>query len=388
MSENPQEVPGPSEASTPEPAPLDSSTETPALHSSEIQPLVDGNMPALPAEQPSEEANQAFVAQYPPLPEQYINMQASGIDPYGGPVYVPPPFQPGQPPYQFGQPPFQPGQPPYQFGQPPFQPGQPPYQFGQPPFRPDLPPGYGYGYYELPVYSNPLPLSQAIRELPTQYRRIVWKPGVQKFREEQSKAAWNIIWMQLLFLMIFSVITSLPTFYSSFSKMNSTDTTTLSNSPFGFGLSAGFLTAETIGLAVLVPVTFFIGVGIQYLMAKMFRGTGEFKHQAYNHLLFLVPTSVITSVIAAVSSSITLTMTGGTSLLLSSVISLLFSLVSFAISIYAIVLNVFSIMATHRLSGGKATGVVLIPYGILFLLVFVAVIIILVVAISTFHTVM
>ena len=33
-----------------------------------------------------------------------------------------------------------------------------------------------------------------------------------------------------------------------------------------------------------------------------------------------------------------------------------------ALGIYQIVLQIFTIMATHRLSGGKATAVVLLPY--------------------------
>ena len=43
-------------------------------------------------------------------------------------------------------------------------------------------------------------------------------------------------------------------------------------------------------------------------------------------------------------------------------------LVSLVVFIYSIVLNVYQIMAVHRLSGGKATWVVLIPYIILFVL--------------------
>jgi hypothetical protein len=46
--------------------------------------------------------------------------------------------------------------------------------------------------------------------------------------------------------------------------------------------------------------------------------------------------------------------------------------------IYGIVLNVFAIMAVHRLSGGRAMAVVLIPVGIVILL-FICLFVILVV---------
>jgi hypothetical protein len=56
-------------------------------------------------------------------------------------------------------------------------------------------------------------------------------------------------------------------------------------------------------------------------------------------------------------------------------IPLLGGLVAFGISIYTIVLHIFSIMAVHRLSGGKATAVVLLPVavGILLILILVGI---------------
>jgi hypothetical protein len=48
-----------------------------------------------------------------------------------------------------------------------------------------------------------------------------------------------------------------------------------------------------------------------------------------------------------------------------------FGLISFAVFIYGIVLQVFALMAVHRLSGGKATAVVFLPAAIITLLVIV-----------------
>jgi hypothetical protein len=39
-------------------------------------------------------------------------------------------------------------------------------------------------------------------------------------------------------------------------------------------------------------------------------------------------------------------------------------LISQALGIYSIILNIFSLMASQRMSGGKATGSVLIPIGV------------------------
>jgi len=57
-------------------------------------------------------------------------------------------------------------------------------------------------------------------------------------------------------------------------------------------------------------------------------------------------------------------------------IPILGGIIGFGLGIYSLVLHVFSIMAVHRLSGGKATAVVLLPLFIVLTLVclFVAVI--------------
>src|SRR5205807_4643537 len=81
------------------------------------------------------------------------------------------------------------------------------------------PPPYGYGYgYAVPPQgfygqppnmfqvppvmqpATPLPLWAAIRQLPGQYWRVLTHPKAATFIEEERKAAWNIIWVQLLIL--------------------------------------------------------------------------------------------------------------------------------------------------------------------------------------------
>src|SRR5258708_21019524 len=78
----------------------------------------------------------------------------------------------------------------------------PPNSFGQP--AQDLP---VRNYYEqpsdrgyVPPQATPLPLNQAIQNLPNQYIKILTRPGVQAFAEEQGKAEWGIIWIQLLIM--------------------------------------------------------------------------------------------------------------------------------------------------------------------------------------------
>ncbi len=304
----------------------------------------------LPGEQKIPEPRQEQVLEEPGLPAQY---------PPASEVYIQPeeprPTEPQYPPspefyrqMEIQSPPVV--QNPY--SAPPSSYAAPPPGYGVPTFPPA--PGYGYDYPSLPQ-AQPLPLGQAIRELPGQYKKILFKPGARSFAEEQGKADWGIIWVQLLFLFVVAILFSLPDDLAGSSN-------------------AATNLLGTLGLAVFAPLLFFAIVGIQYLLARAFKGTGSFKQQAYNQLLFQVPLGVATTIVSLPLSWLTASVTSLTTstsvssgAVLPLLVALLIDLVVLVIGVYSIVLNVFSIMATHRLSGGKATAAVLIPYGALFL---------------------
>ncbi|MGH2479391.1 MAG: hypothetical protein ACRDHW_07035, partial [Ktedonobacteraceae bacterium] len=172
---------------------------------------------AQPAQPASGQPAPANAEQYPPSPSFYERIPMP--DPYGAPAInynaAPQPAVPGTPPmmpppgYSFmpppGAPPMMPP-PGYSFmpppGTPPMMPPpgysfMPPPGYGAPPMMP--PPGYSFapppGYDFMPPLqiSHPLPLNQAVRELPRQYWKILAKPGVRAFAEEHGKAEWGII---------------------------------------------------------------------------------------------------------------------------------------------------------------------------------------------------
>ena len=316
-----------------------------------------GNDTARAPQEQSAAIVQAQEGQGQPASEVYV--QPEEITPAGQPQYPPPPeayAQAEQPPRI---------QNPY---------AAPATGYGAPDFVP--PPAYGYGSEPFPQ-AQPLPLGQAIRELPAQYRKILFKPGPRSFAEEQGKAEWGIIWVQILFLMLFEAILALPVGLVEIPVLNSS----LSAAGAAPIASSTFLTVATIAVIIFAPIVFFVMVSIQYLLGRAFQGRGQFKQQAYNQLLFQVPTIFIVSLLYLIMtpflSSVTsvLAVTPGSTTLpsvnpLGLVVILLVGLLAWAINIYGIVLNVFSIMAAHRISGGRATGVVLIPYAILLILYF------------------
>ncbi len=231
-------------------------------------------------------------------------------------------------------------------------PSQNPYDStGSTPENPYALPPHGYtptypaepGY--VPPQMHPLPLGEALRQLPQQYFKVVMKPGAMTFAEEMGKAAWNIVWVQLIGLGIIYTLLGLLGF-----AITPTTTTTTPTTPGTQQIVAMVQMISrisfyvTLGDIVLIPLFFFIVMGIIYSLAKAFGGQGKFVTQGYACLLFGVPLGII-------SSLLTLLPLAGLFLAL-------------GLLIYGIVLAIFSIMAVHRLSGGKASAVVLIPIAV------------------------
>src|SRR5450432_3664766 len=139
----------------------------------------------------SQDANQGYGDNTPP----------SNQPPYGSP---PPSQNPYGSPTNYGAP------------QNPYEPPQNPYGAPQNPYNP---PGYGApppgteaafsGPMGNQVRLRPLPLSEAIRQLPNQYIRVLTKPGATTFAEELPKASWDITLIQILIMVVVAIVLGL-----------------------------------------------------------------------------------------------------------------------------------------------------------------------------------
>ena len=160
------------------------------------------------------------------------------------------------------------------------------------------------------------------------------------------------------YALIAAILASLAVFIL-FSLLNSLFTSLSSGPAEASGINPLFafslIYALIIGVSVFTSAVggFFIGQGFIYLLARAFGGQGSFTAQAYTALLFQVPIGIVSSFL--------------------SVIPFVGSIGSLA-GIYGLVLQVFSLMAVHRLSGGKATAIVLIPVAIAALFIIVLVV--------------
>src|SRR5215472_16580396 len=167
------------------------------------------------------------------LPEQKENRMSYDPNQPPNSGYGTPPYGQPQPPYSQPQkgPYSQPPQGP--FGQP-----QPPYGQPQPPYgAPYQEPGYGYPQPQ----TTPLPLGEAIRQLPNQYIRILTKPSAATFAEEQGKAAWDIVWVQLIIYAIAAAVLGYLAFLISPNQFSTTGSSSLTPGMIqAISLSTGF----------------------------------------------------------------------------------------------------------------------------------------------------
>ncbi len=221
------------------------------------------------------------------------------------------------------------------------------------------PPNQGFGYNPPP--SPKIPLADALRQLPRQYLRVLTKPSAATFAEEMGKADWNVVWIELAAYAVISVIFSYLFYQEIFHILlsipqlsvifNNSNLTTGSNN--SYLLTPAYAQASALSNSltqmIYVPIGIFLSTGIYYLIAKAFKGRGEFLTQLYTTLLFLIPLNTVT--------------------LLLFLIPFVGWVLAFALGIYSIFLYIYMLMAVHRLSGGKATLVYFIPVIAAFILI-------------------
>lgn len=218
-------------------------------------------------------------------------------------------------------------------------------------------PSLGSDPASAPLLAPVLPRQrgQVMRGLFKQYRKVLINPGVQTFAEEMQKAERGMIWLQIIFASliiylggILGVAVGIAETYVAVSDgdPNPLDTPALFLTDVFHELLGFFF----VGDGLFLIIGFACIVGMQYLLAKILGGKGKFKHQVYSHLLFYTPLLLL----GAISFSIPFL--------------LYFSFPAFLA--YQVVLNAFSIMATHQMSGKRAISVVLVSFALALPLVY------------------
>ena len=296
--------------------------------------------PRLESPTPLSYLSPEFYQQQPVPPTQQPEAQSGYSLPTPGP-YIPPVSQPS---YDYAVP----GVPPQQ-----------PYGAGS---------NYGHGGMQQSYASNrygdvqtfqpppaePLPLGEAIRQLPGQYWRAITRPASMTFANEMGQAGWGIIWIQIVFYtIIIAVLSILSNILLPTRALTAADTGTLTPATAAILQKfQGIITLVSVyGQVVFIPLVLFVGTGILFLLAKAFGGVGRFTQQLYCTLLFLVPLGIIVNVVLLLLSFIPIA---------GSLLALLLALANLT---YEGILMGFMLMPVHRLSGGRAAGAVLLLFG-------------------------
>jgi len=171
-------------------------------------------------------------------------------------------------------------------------------------------------------------LSTALSQLPQHYFNALVKPSIATYTADKGNASWSLVWIQLLSWAILDATLGLLV---NFIYPPATGTT----------FSRLFSLTSSIGLIVVVPILFFLLMGIVYLLARAFGGQGTFLEQCNTSLYVQAPLGIFSKLLA--------------------LIPFVGRILNSVLSLYGIVLQVFVIMAVHRLSRGKAIATILIP---------------------------
>lgn len=171
-------------------------------------------------------------------------------------------------------------------------------------------------------------LRSELSQLPQRYFNAVVKPSLATYTADKGSASWSLVWIQLLAWAILDAMLGLlvnliypPATGTTFSRL--------------------FSLATSLGLIGVVPLLFFILMGIVYFLARAFGGQGTFLEQCNSSLYIQAPLGIFSKLLA--------------------LIPVVGRILNSVLSLYGIVLQVFVIMAVHHLSRGKAIATILIP---------------------------
>jgi len=229
-------------------------------------------------------------------------------------------------------------------------------------------PSQGYGYSTPPIaaqqpQATPLPLGEAIRQLPTQYWRVITRPSSTTFAAEMGKARWNIVRVQIIIYVVVATVLNVLSNLSVSSRTEALSTAGAGLAPSTIAIMQKVYTfailLTTYGQVLLIPLSLFVGTGLLFMLAKAFGGEGRFLPQLYSTLLFLVPLGILFNVLLHLFS------------FLPGVGSLLSFLAILSYWGYEGTLLSLMLMPVHHLSGGRATGAVFSFIGVALLLFFV-----------------
>ena len=113
---------------------------------------------------------------------------------------------------------------------------------------------------------------RVLSQLPHRYFNALVKPSLATYTADKRDASWSLVWIQLL---AWAILDAMLGLLVNLIYPAATGTT----------FSSLFTLATSIGLIGVVPLLFFLLMGIVFLLAKAFGGQGTFLEPvSYTHL--------------------------------------------------------------------------------------------------------
>jgi len=196
-----------------------------------------------------------------------------------------------------------------------------------------------------PGRQGPYTLEEIVRVLPRQYVKVLSRPSIAAFTEEMGKATWRLVWVQILGWMTILVICGLLILLIRALILIFTASLDLVGLGSTFGL--------TLLLALIIPTLLLINTVLVYLLARAFGGRGTLDVQSYTCLLFQIPLSTMVSILSFIPT-------------IGIVLGIFFGFGAF---LYGLLLQIFAVIAVHRLDARTAVAAVFISAVITLLLI-------------------
>lgn len=224
--------------------------------------------------------------------------------------------------------------------------------------------------------TRPRSLGAASVRLPLLYLKALFTPSARFFAEEGERASWGLVWIQIILLVL---IPGLLAFFRSLDHSSAARDATNSQA-IGDLLSALTVSTTLVGIIaqiLIVPLLFFFGLIVEFLIAKAFSGQGRLVWQGHAALLYQVPLAIIGSAISTIFLAIHLPLAVRLSL---------YPIISIALFIYGLFLNIMAIGGVHRLTRGRSTLVVVVTYVVFALIVILLLVVLARSIVSALHT--
>lgn len=185
--------------------------------------------------------------------------------------------------------------------------------------------------------------------LPAFYAKAMFEPKPQTFARASKYANWRLVWFQLLLLIIIPVVIGV---LKALFRDTSSGVNTHSNLLFGLldVVTVGATFGAFIIKLISIPVLFFVGLTIQYVVARILGGQGRYVAHGFSLQLYQIPLALIGGIIIVLISA-----SHFSTLFFAPIVSLIFF-------VYGIFINVSAVQGVHRISRPRAVTAVLIPY--------------------------